>query len=290
MVYSKVILVIFAAVIFYVVGCDGGVVCRTTRLELTGIEVSRDVSDLSAVLSQVVDARGRLIISKIDNVEDRLIQQLKRMAITGPTTSPELFPDEISRLVYWYNARIAWSIRLAQLSLGNKVSRGRDIFRCTFQVDGRIMSLDQIDSLLLSYAKHRGDFRIAACIPGVRAGYAPLPTKPFSPEKFNAELSEQLNRLVLDEERFVIDVMHRRVVVPPMLWACRDMIISEYQRRFGRCEVKLLTAMGVHLNSQARFRLEKALGYRVIPRRNAGKIITQPRKVYYPGKVGKIEL
>jgi len=265
-------------------------ICEATRLKLTGVKASSDISDLSVVLSQVVDSRGRLVPSKLDSIQDHLMQHLRRMAITGPTASPALFPDEISRLVYWYNVRIAWSIRLAQLSLSNKTLRSVDVFRCSFQVDGRRMSLEQIDSLLLSYAKRCGDFRIAACIPGVRAGYAPLPNKPFSEGNFEAELSKQLNQLILDERRFVIDVKRRRVIVPPMLWACRDMIISEYQRRFGQCEVKLLTAVGVYLNSQARFRLEKALGYRVIPRRDTARIIVPARKVYYPGKVGKIEL
>ena len=285
-----IVLFSLSGVLYQVVGCGGQTRRDALPVVLEAIEASTDISGFSVVLSQVVDNRGRLIPARLAGVHDRLVAQLKRMAAYGPTATPEMYPDENSRLAYWYNARTAWSIRLAEMSLHGNELLGREQFTRSFPLDGRIMSLNKIDSILLSLARGSGDFRIAACVPGVRAGYAPLPQKPFSRDGFQERLCEQLNRLVLDENRFVIDIEHKRVLVPPMLWACRDMVISKYQQRFGRCRVNLLTAMGVYLNPRARFRLRNALGYRIVPRQGAGRAVIQPRKLYYPGKVGKIEL
>ncbi len=152
--------------VLFLAGCAVESDVAEVRLDLTGVEVSSSVSDLSAVLSKAVDKKGRLIPDGLASVRDRLDSQLKKMAISGPTATPEMYPTDESRWAYWYNARAAWSMKLADLA-------GLPPARCqprarekVFLLDGCDMSLEKIDSILQDAARRSGDFRLAACAPG----------------------------------------------------------------------------------------------------------------------------
>ncbi len=270
-------------------GCVDEADVAEVRLDLTGVGVSSDVSDLSVVLSKGVDEKGRLIPAGFASVRNRLDSQLKKMAISGPTATPEMYPTDESRWAYWYNARAAWSMKLADLA-------GFPPARCwprarekVFLLDGCDMSLEKIDSILRDETRRSGDFRLAACAPGAWIDYAPLPQKPFTEGNFSVRLDEAFNRLVLDERRFVIDVDNKRVCIPPMLWDCRDMVIARYRRRFGPCEVSLTTALSPHLGHPARCRLKNALGYAAVRQKTRTEILITRRKIFYPGSIGRIE-
>jgi hypothetical protein len=275
--------------VLFLAGCAVESDVAEVRLDLTGVAVSSDVSDLSAVLSKVVDAKGRLIPAGFASVRDRLDSQLKKMAISGPTATPEMYPTDESRWAYWYNARAAWSMKLADLAGFPPAQCQPRAREKIFLLDGCDMSLEKIDSTLQDEARRSGDFRLAACAPGAWADYASLPQKPFTEGNFSAGLSKAFNRLVLNEKRFVIDVDNRRVCIPPMLWACRDMVFARYRRRFGPCKVSLTTALSPYLARPARYRLKNALGYAVVRQKTRTEIIITRRKIFYPGSIGRIE-
>lgn len=268
------------------VGCVGN--SGPVRLDPACRRTSNAVPDLSAVFAEAIDERGRLIPAGLARVRRRLDEQLLKMELYGPITSPESFPTDASRWAWWYNARAAWSMKLADLAgCSRQVSpaaRAR-----TFILNGRKMSLGEIDSILLAEARRSGDFRLAACAPGAWVNYAPMPQKPFAEEGFKQQLGQAINRLVLDERRFVVDVESRQVRIPPLLWACRDMVVSWYHRQYGPCDVSVTTALGVHLNSAARRRLEGVLGYAPVRQRVRAELAVPRRKVYFPGKVGPVE-
>ena len=99
-------------------GCNGGGAREVgpVRLDLTGVEPTADVSDLAAVLDEAVDARGRIVPLRLAKVRGRLDAQLRRMALAGPTSRPELFPTYGDRWAYWHNARAGWAVKLADLA------------------------------------------------------------------------------------------------------------------------------------------------------------------------------
>ena len=270
-------------------GCVDEADVAEVRLDLTGVVVSSDVSDLSAVLSKAVDQKGRLIPAGFTSVRDRLDSQLKKMAISGPTATPEMYPTDGSRWAYWYNARVAWSMKLADLAGLSPTQCQPRAREKIFLLDGCDMSLGKIDSIIQDETRRSGDFRLAACAPGAWVDYAPLPKKPFTEGNFSARLSEAFNRLVLDEKRFVIDVERRQVCIPPMLWDCRDMVLAKYRRQFGPCEVSLTTALSLHLGHPARFRLKNAIGYTAVRQKTRTEILITRRKIFYPGSIGRIE-
>ncbi len=283
--FGKIAMVSFA---LFAVGCAGEPNVAPVHLDLTGVEASSDVSDLSAVLAEAVDARGRFVPTDLARVRSRLDSHLRKMSLTGPTATPDLYPTDASRWAWWYNARAAWSMKLADLA-GCSRQVSPTARKRTFDLDGRIMSLEKIDSILLDEARRSGDFRLAACAPGAWADYAPLPRKPFTGQDFTNRLDEAFNHLVLDERRFVIDVEHRQVRIPPMLWDCRDMVLAGYRRRFGPCKVSLTTAIRSHLARLAQRRLDNALGYAAVRQGPGTELVIPRRKIFYPGSIGRVE-
>ena len=260
--------------------------------------------------SAAVDDHGRLVPASLCDVRGGLDEQLLKMSRFGPTETPDKFPTEADALAYWYNARAAWSIKLADLA-GCQRRCPLAARKRAFPLDGREMSLERIDAIILDIARRNGDFRLAACSPGAWADHAPLPRKPFDAADFkdalhpsatsqpqtsasrgdkNADrLTTEFNRLAMDEKRFVIDVERRRVCIPPMLWSCRDMVISSYRRRFGPCDVKLTTAIRAHLEGAARYRLENAMGYSCAGCQSDVELNVPGRKRFYPGRIGRVE-
>jgi hypothetical protein len=270
-----------------VAGC--GTELEPVSLDLSGARASADVSDLAAVLAEAVTSDGRIQPGASRRLDCRLDSQLQKMALAGPTATPNLYPTDSARWAYWYNARAAWSAKLTALAGFPERVRPSAMVRRPFPLDGRTMSLEQIDAALLAESRRVGDFRLAACAPGVRADYAPLPNTPYSGADFRTRLAETLDALVLDQRRFLLNVQKRQVEVPSMLWACRDMVTAQYAREFGPCGASLVTALRPHLSLAARRRLDVALGYNVVPRERQGELTIPKRRTFYPGKIGRIE-
>mgnify|MGYP001085783693 CR=1 FL=1 len=116
-----------------------------------------------------------------------------------------------------------------------------------------------------------------------------MPVKPYTAEGLTDRLSQALSEFVLDDRRFSVDIEGMEVRIPPLLWACRDMIVAQYQRRYGAGQANLLTALAPHLSARARQRLENAIGYKIVPQAPRWELAVPKRRVYYPGKVGRIE-
>lgn len=259
------------------------------RLELAGTRPSADVSDLAAVLAGAVTEDGRARPAEVEALGGRLDSQIRRMALAGPTATPDLYPDERARWAYWYNARVAWSMKLASLAGFPEDVRLRTMLQRPFLLDGRVMSLARIDEALLAEASRTGDFRLAACVPGVCLSYAPLPNEPYDAEGLEARLEPAINALVLDQRRFVLDVERKQVRAPSMLWACRGMILRAYEQKYGHCRADLITALRARLGLRARRRLAEALGYAVVPPGPGCGLAVPKRRIYFPGKIGRIE-
>ncbi len=258
------------------------------ELELSGAAPSADTSDLAAVLAAAVTDDGRVRPEPMRQMSARLDAALRRLAVTGPTATPGLYPTYGARWAYWYNARAAWSMKLALLCGCPRATDAAPFRARRFPLDGREMSLEAVDALLLAEAKRSGDFRLAACAPGVMTSHGPMPSRPVTAADFGEGLSAMLSRLVLDERRFVVDVEAREVRVPLLLWAARGVLQSAYRRQYGGGEVALTTALRPFVSDQARGRLEETLGYEAAAAAG-GELAIPRRKVFYPGKIGRVE-
>ena len=269
-------------------GCPSGELDRV-RLDLTDVRASADVSDLAAVLTEMVDAAGRLRPDRFVLIRDRLDAQLRTFAVTSPGVTPKLFPTAESRRAYWYNARVAWSIKLAAMAGMTPDIHPKAMDRA-FTLGLTEFTLDDIDEILVAEARRSGDFRLAACAPGARVNFAPLPTKPFTAEDLSQRLDGSLSALVVDEKCLVIDVARMQLRVPPMLWAVRDMVMDEFVQATGSREGVLTTALYGRVNRRARRRLQEATGYFIAAQRPRAQLAVPGRRMFFPGKVGRVEL
>ena len=258
------------------------------ELDLAGAAPSADVSDLAAVLAGTVTEDGRFERGALAQVGDRLNAQLRAMAVAGPTATPELYPTYGSQWAYWYNARAAWSLKLAATAERRRWWSPQTCRR-RFRLDGRWMSLEAVDRVLLGEARRAGLFRLAACAPGASVSSAPMPLAPWSGTDFPRRLEAAFDRLVLDHHRFVVDVESQEVAIPPMLWACRDMVMRQYADDCGKVDAALLTALRPRVGAAARRRLEEAVGYEAVPQRRSSELAVPRGKVYFPGRIGRVE-
>jgi hypothetical protein len=247
---------VFAFMVLFA-GCAGAPV-PPVRLDTAGVAPAANYEDLAFVLTTATNDKGYLDYDVLKNDANRLEAQLKRLAVTGPTATPALFPTYESRLAYWYNARAAWAIRLAldadcprdSLAPARLEERG-------FPLDGRGMTLDQIDALLL----RSFDWREAAAAPCVRLHRPRLPRKPFAPDDVKADAIARLKEYLADDDRFVIDVDSKTIFYPPALWAVRGRLIEEYGRQYHTQGTTLNTALLPYAGRIGELRLQSAIGY-----------------------------
>lgn len=263
--------VVWAAVgfsVFLAAGCGSDVPPPVT-LETAGVEPNTSVEPLAVCLREGVTDDGLMRPVWLKDHRGDLVRQLRLFAVTGPTATPGLYPTEEHRLAYWYNARAAWAIMLAVLGeYEAKAWRARQLPR-TFPLDGRQMSLAEIDDLLAA----REDWRIVAAAPGASLQRARLPGEPFSADDVRTRVPRRLDAFLDDPKRFVIDVEAQTVRVPPVLWRVRQRILSEYRRKYDARGASLLTALLPHASTATTRRLQDAVGYEVAPAKRRSRIL-----------------
>jgi len=264
-------------------------------LDRTGaadIAEKMDYSGLAAVLKAGVGRGGELTARELSEQSKTLEDQLVLMSAVGPKMKPHLFETREARLVYWYNARAAWALKLlmtfslehiedsggvsqtVRSSLGKLFSSDDDddepetmpantLTGRPFPLDSRTMTLADIDSLL----EEQFGWKSAVAAPCVASNRAVIPTKPFDTTdmKNAAELIDRrFNEFVDDRDRFVIDVPCSRILVPPVLWQFGDRILADHKKLYRTTGATLTTALLPHVRLSAHRRLQDAIGYKCV--------------------------
>jgi len=239
-------------------GC--GQLLTPVRLNAADVTPRVDYSDLAAVLAEAVDDDGLLVAKALKASAERLDSQLRLMAVTGPTASPHLLADQQETLAYWYNARAAWSMKLALVCDCPKRLNESQLTTRLFSLDGRDMSIDSIDAVLRSY----DDWRVEVCSPGVTMCRARLPDRPFTGQDVRQRIEERLSEFVDDPQRFVIDVERKRIFVPCVLWQYRNRLLEAHRAAYGTQGANLTSALLPYVEGSAHRRLQDAIGYQPV--------------------------
>ncbi len=219
-------LAIFAISAALAGGCGG----HPAPVKLEPVSLTRrvDCSDLAAVLSSAVRKDGTVDGKKLEEMVGRLDTQLRRLAVVGPTATADLYPTCDAKLAYWNNARSAGAMKLVLLAgCPAKLTR-RELLDRPFRLDGRTMSLAKIDAVLA----RDDDWAALVAAPGISIQRAGLQKRPFSGGDIRRRIQERLSGLVEDGSRFVIDVAHRKVRLPPVLWGVRRRIIGRHHAEY----------------------------------------------------------
>lgn len=247
------------------------------------------MTDLAFVLNQVVLSDGRLKPAAMSAVRARLDMQLARLAVTGPETTPDLFPTDQARWAYWFNARAAWSIKLADLA-GWPAALPPERLDRPFKLDGKATTLAAIDRLLESQSRAHNEFRLLAATPGVYLDNAPMPARPFTADAFPAEMESQLAALLRDRRRTVINIEAREIRLPQQVWRVRDVLAGQYARISGPTSQAGLGSMLLPFADAAgRRRLQDAVGYAVVPQPPRPELAVPRPAVFSPGNIGRVE-
>ena len=247
-------------------GCappPGGVI-----LDTSSVKPAADYTDLAIVLKRAVGRKGMLIPKAARECASHLDAQLKLLAVSGPTVTPALFPSQEDTLAYWYNARAAWAIKLSLMQdCPDELSRAC-LEERSFPLDGRRMTLDEIDAIL----GRQEDWRVLVAAPDVRQQRSALPDQPFTSADIHKTIAERFNQFVADDRRFVIDVEQRKLLVPPVLWPLRHRLTDEHNRTYRTQGATLVTALLPYVSGAGRRRLQDAIGYRTVSARPAGML------------------
>ncbi|MFB3894332.1 MAG: hypothetical protein ACE15C_20200 [Phycisphaerae bacterium] len=227
-----------------------------------GVAPALDYSPLAAVLAGAVTRDGLVNPSSLKDSQEALDRQLELLAVTGPTRTPGLLTNPDDRLAYWFNARAAWAMKLVLLAgCPRSVDRPEILPDRQFILDGRLMTLRQIDSVLAGDS----DWRTLVVAPCVCLERAALPAAPFYGWNIRQVITQRFNDLIADQRRFTIDIGRQQVVVPTPLWDIRHRLIRDYETTYCSRDATLLTALLPYLEGTALLRVRDAAGYACVP-------------------------
>ena len=229
-------------------------------LDTSGVVPAADYTHLARVLADVAMPDGFADLYDLRKQSEALEAQLRLLAVTGPTATPELLPAADDAPAYWYNARAAWSMKLLLIQGCPETVDADAYFHRPLPLDGRTMSLSQIDAELAKDA----DFRVVACAPGATAVEAALPSEPLRADRLRADLAGRLAALIDDEQRFVVDIPRKQVRLPPSLWRVRGRVIDAHHAAYGTEGATLMTALLPYVFGSPHRRLQDAVGFRCV--------------------------
>lgn len=237
-------------------------------LDTAGIAPAVDYSELDAVLGKSVRKDGLLDVAAAVKCAEQLDAQLKRLTITGPTVTPQLLCAPQDALAYWYNARAAWSMKLAALAdFPDRLDRARLSAR-VFTLDNRQMTLEDVDTEIAAC----GGWEALVAAPGICIERAQLPRSAFSAEDIRQRINTRFNGFIDDDRRFTIDIARKQIDIPTILYQFHGQLIQQHNQSYGTSEVTLTTALLPYVSGSAHRRLQDAVGYICLRRPPGGKL------------------
>ncbi|MFP4106511.1 MAG: hypothetical protein ACLFVU_10530 [Phycisphaerae bacterium] len=212
-------------------------------------------------MRKTVSKDGRVRPFALQEHIQLLDAELRRMEIAGPASTPELYASDSARMAYWLNARAAWSMKLAALSGLTEEVEAAMILRRPFRVDGRSMTLEQIDVIL---AEDK-DFRVQVARPGVLPSDGPLPRKAFQETDLYDRVARNFNAMIDNPDRLKVIEQGRKLLTPTGLWDQRAELIAAHHRKYRTRGSKLQTAVIPYVTGSAKRRLLDYVGYTCVP-------------------------
>ena len=170
-----------------------------------------DYSDWSQVLEERVDDQGLVDYAGMSEDRAALDRFLETLRASGPTSTPELFPernDQLAYLINAYNALVFDGV----LGLGAKADTvwgftgtGYGFFvRMKVELDQRTTNLKKLEDDDIREAF--GDPRIHAALNCASVGCPRLPREPFLPETLDEQLDAAMREFVGDVRHCEVDL------------------------------------------------------------------------------------
>lgn len=196
---------------------------------------------------------------------EQLDQFIEQIAFVGPTTTPALFKDRLSRLAYainCYNACVLRAVLSADIPSTMHDVAVRDLgFDYRYRVDGKIVNLDQIRALVIEESE--GNARIFFALCSGAKGSPPLSDQPYRPEGIDARLEELARQSMGDQRMVIVNHEKQQLLVGLDIWSNREAFFALFRKETRNTTATMLNCL-MHLSGgQRRQFLARAVGYHV---------------------------
>lgn len=256
---------LYAGLLVFATGC----VPRTIEPPAGAFSVNQppkiDWSDWGATLSQA-GPENRVDYQRIIEDPQPLDRFLARVAVVGPRSTPEQFPDRNSKLAYainCYNATILRSIRAlagdgtAPSKLPPDLERG---YR--FRIDRALVT--PADLRREAEALAGDDWRVRFAMCDGRWVGPPLRRHPFLADLLDAQLNEVTRTALADPQVVAIDHgAFKQLLLWSGLYEVRDRLVADYERRYHTADATVLSVVLEWSDRERRQTLNSAVGYDV---------------------------
>ena len=205
---------------------------------------ANDHSTWTAVLSQVVDARGFVDYDALLGDRAGFDGYVELVENTGPVTDPSKFPDSNSKLAFYINAYNALVFKGVldrgpeRTSVWSGLISGYNFFRrMKVKIDGQVTNLQAIEDVLIreSFA----DPRVHAALNCASVSCPRLPQTAFTAADLDTELNVAMYEFVNATQNVWIDDRRRTVYLSRIFdWFEDDFL--EFEERTGSTAPSIL--------------------------------------------------
>jgi hypothetical protein len=244
-------------------GCGPRTIELKTQARPSNAAAQIDWSDWGLTLSRIVQD-DRVDYRRLQEDPQPLDRFLALVARVGPETTPGQFSDRDAKLAYainCYNATIVRSI----LALNLPARAPLDLEnRYRFTIDGQLRTPADLRRMALELAP--GDWRVPLTLCDGTLEGPPLWRRVYLPDMMDAQLTRVAKDVLMSPEILRIDHgAEKQLVFWRGLYAIKDDLIRDYERRNQTSHATLLNALGEWSNRTRREELNAAVGYAVVP-------------------------
>jgi hypothetical protein len=249
------------------VGCGARTIEPVSEPATSGAPSKLDWSDWGLTLSRIVH-EDRVDYRRLREDPAPINRFLSLVARIGPNSTPDLFVDRQARMAYAINCYNATMVRsVLALDRSGKLPTHTPFdfeSRYRFPIDGRLQT--PADFRKTTEALAAGDWRARLTLCNATLEGPPLWRRVYLPEMLDAQLAYVARSALTSPEVVRIDHgLDKRLLLWRGIYAIKDVLIQDYQKRHQTSEATMLNVLGEWSNRTRREELNSAIGYVVAP-------------------------
>ncbi|MBI4425128.1 MAG: DUF547 domain-containing protein [Elusimicrobia bacterium] len=175
--------------------------------------VQSPIESWSNLLSQRLDAQGRVDFDGLRKEPADLHNFLSYVATFSPESDPDRFPSAASRMAYYLNAYNAMALYVVIDSEIRPADRKAFYARSKLMVGGSLLSLSDLEDALAELK----DSRLWFAASGAARGYPRLAATPYAAAKIEEQLDQAARAFLNDPAHVHLDKARKRARVSELL-------------------------------------------------------------------------
>lgn len=221
--------------------------------------------DWATVLRDYVH-NGAVDYSTLSKTRQPLDRYYALLSVTGPTQTADQFPSPAHRTAYWVNAYNALVLTAVLQRYPIETLYDYSLPRLesdyTFRVDGRLLTLAQIENLILQASD--GDVRALFATSRASLGTPRLSGEPIRPTMLERQLTEAAADALNNPKLLRIDHAGRSVLVWQLVLGRQEDFLHYWRTRRRAQGSQLLSVLLDLASAERRRALQGAVGYSIL--------------------------